>query len=54
MLKDAKIEEAKDELNFSSELEIDERFDHAEDKLFKAHERVIDRSAPEGLRKRVK
>lgn len=54
LLKDAKIEEAKDELNFSSELEIDERFDQAEEKLIEAHDTVIDKSAPYGLRKRVK
>ena len=54
LIKDAKIEGTTDELNFSSELEIDERFEQAEEKLTKAHDEVIDRSGPEGLRKPVK
>ena len=33
LLKEINIEEKKEELNFSSELEIDERFEDAADKL---------------------
>lgn len=54
MLKDAEFEFKQDELNFSSELEIDERFENAEEKFHEADTHVIDRSQPEGLRMPVK
>lgn len=53
LLKEANIEEAEQELNFSSELEIDDRFETAEQQLNEAENNVIDRSAPQGLRKRA-
>ena len=46
--------ETNEELNFSSELEIDDRFEKAEEKFDVADKDVIDRSMPAGLRKPVK
>ena len=55
LLKEAQIqEEEREELNFSSEIEIDDRFDNAESKLNLAENLVIDKSTPEHFRLPVK